>query len=279
MIRRVALVLLLAAPLSAQVTPKQAVASFRSQAKTSIKTFKQVVKDRHADFLEVMDQELADYVGGAQTWQELVTGTFDALKSLQILLQDDLEAVMVEIANVGAQSLIDLGEPADAFPLDMYFGLDGALDQAIEAAHAVVDKELVSAHKALKKATKALEAGDDVVMLVKLQRPDVNDHFAVNAEKPSAPTSELISVHTLVTASARGATGDGVINMAGRGYIDTVVFDFDGPEVFFSDDAAIDTQTHQWAWQSSTTIAEGNYILSASINGDVSALTMSIGVP
>lgn len=277
MIRRLALVLVLVTPVSAQLTAKQAVAQFKSAAKAELKLFKQLVKDAHEDFVDAVAQDLLDYTSGALGWESTVLGAFSSLLGLQSGMQEDLDASMLVVANAGTAALVEFAQDGEAFPPELYFGAGGALDDVIAAFHAVVDKELAAARKALKKTIKTL-AADDVVMLVSLQRPDQNDHYVVETDTPFTFGGELLSVHTVVTGSDRNVTGDGVINIAGRGYTDTVNLSFGGA-ASFTDTAEISPSSRTWVWQSGLDSVEGNYVVSAAIEADTTALILNLGVP
>ena len=279
MFRLLALVLVLAAPLGAQTTPKQAVAALKADGKQQLKLLKGAIQLAHQQFLLDVEETESLYLDGTFSWQNAVAVLFTHVAELQIEIQSQLQDALYETLNgAGVAALSDLGVDGDAFPPDLYFGQGGALDDLVASFHAAVDKELVAAGKRIKKTAKLLDKTDGVLLLWRLERPDLNDHYTVNESSCFTYGAEQTSIHTFVAASQRDAAGDGVLCLGGRGYTGTVDLSFGGG-ADFTDEALIDDATDSWQYISAGNIPEGNYVISASIEADVSSALANFGVP
>ena len=279
MLRLVALVLALAAPLGAQATPKQAVAQLKTGAKEQLKLLKGQIALAHEDFVNAVGNTEGYYELGTIGWEDAVSGAFNASVGLQVALQqalvDSVNAVVTEDA---AAALASLGEGTYDWPLDFYFGQDGALDDVLRDSHAAVEKELAAARKRLKKTAKILEKKQDVVLLVQLRLPDLNDHAAVNAGEVVTPDAETLSAHTVFAASRRGVPDDGVVGVAGRGTAtSSVELAFSGASTF-GEAVLVDSSSKTWQYET-TGVAEGNYVVETAIEGDTSSALFNVGVP
>lgn len=273
------LVVLPAARAGDNITAKEAISQIKAAAKDQLKLLKTAIKLEHATFLAAMEDIEANYEAQQISWQTAVTQTFEATNALQLALQaEQADAVYNLLVADGVAALAGLGLGGDAWPLDLYFGRGGALDDVLADLRGAVAKELASADKRLKKTAKLLDEQDDVVLLHRLLVADKNDHYCVNDDGSFTWGAQAIGVHTLLSASARTAAGDGVICLGGLGYSGDVDLSFGGP-ASFTDQVTIDGETDSWTFVSDPDIAEGNYVISAGISADTSSVVVNFGVP
>ena len=274
-----ALLVPVAARAGDNLTAKEAVSQFKAAAKDQLKLLKGAIKLEHEEFLLAMEDIEANYESEQITWQLAVAQTFQAVNALQLALQaEQADAVYSLLVGDGVAALAGLGLGAEAWPLELYFGQGGTLDDVLADFRGAVAKELVSADKRLKKTAKLLDKQDDVVLLHRLLAADKNDHYCVNDDGSFTWGAQALAVHTLLSASARTAANDGIICLGGLGYNGDVDLSFGGP-ASFTDQVTIDGDTDSWAFQSDPDIAEGNYVISAGISADTSSVVVNFGVP
>ena len=281
MIRRpfalAALLLLVASPLQAQLTEKQAVAQFKAGAKQHLKLLKASAKLARAQFQLDLQETEQDYAGGGLTWQAALGDVFNLLAALQVdLRSQSIDTIFDALDGPGAAALAELGVGGDAFPPDFYFGKGGVLDDFVADVHGVLDKELAAVSKRLQKTAKLLDKQEDVLALFRVVRPDFNDHWALNEGGAVIFAGDELSLHTFVSGSVRGTAGDGLLCVAGQGWAGAVVLSFAGGSEF-NLDAEVGAGSQ---WKSiSPDMVEGNYAVAVNHPGDLAFAVANFGVP
>ena len=278
MFRTLALVLVLSSSLAAQDPAKQAVAAVKAAAKLAVKDFRTQVLNAYENFETDLKAAEDSYVDQDGDWEDLAESAINQLVVLQIELT---HALPIAVQNLFEGPVADAigAQGFDDPPPDLVLGSGGALDDARDALRAVVDKQLATALKRLKKTAKLLDKQDDVTLLLRAWRPELPDQFIVGPSSPAfqQPGGALV-IHTLGAASQRGEEMDGILCVAGWGTAGTVTVHCGVDDADVSDTAEIDGITHTWA-VSFENMPELNWALSAQLGDDDSIALASFGIP
>lgn len=208
--------LLLASPVAAQSTPKQATQAANSAGKAETKAFRQAAKAALSTFqgdLSQLEEGFAPGADAAQMADDVAASCVTLLDALHAALDEACAAADQATADALA-SLGGEGDPPDMFPEGFHAGADGVHDDVRARLEKAAVQAGNAALKRLAKTSQRAEKKAGVGLLATVRFPGVLGVRSVNAgESTEAPLGARLDL--LVGSSRLDVPGDGVIAYSG----------------------------------------------------------------
>jgi hypothetical protein len=215
--RLLVVLILLAAPLPAQLTPAQAEADFRAAAKAARKL--------HATELKEALATLQDAAGTFLDAAEDDAGTasvalFDAVVVFQVDLYFAFLAAQQDVAQAGAEALDLLGGPDDldgVYPDDFCMGTGGPFDDFVASLQAAQAKTLGKARKLLEKTGGKLAKQGDARLSFFLEPATTEGQRGFGQAVQTGQTREPLVLHTVIALGFESEDNNGLLLVSGMG--------------------------------------------------------------
>lgn len=238
----------------------QAPAGVVAKGKKALKALKTSTKDA----LKAALLDLAAFEAGAAAdhdVDELVDQLATDLDTFSQTLDDAVQTLRVDFGTAVETALDTLGADDGVYPVGLYAGAGGLVDDVFAGAQQIVDKALLKLRKRLEKTSAKFKKLRDHGLVVRVPAPEVRE-LAIGPGVIADPSTPM-RITVLVSVSDLAASGDGRLHVRGSGGtgLDVALALFDAQVFVVDDDTQTPDENGDFAFLL-TDVDEGNYLAS-----------------